>query len=240
MATAFISYVRTDEAAARRLAEELERRGISTASMDKVVAPGQAWTSQLEAAISESDLFFVLVSRESSRSQWVAAETALAISLADQGRTRVIPVLVDRDGEIPALLSHVQGLQFFDPEKSQQQLDVLIRSIDKGQPTERDRTSDLGAQLRYVKASREALEKEISIQASRSAAWSSTIAAVTTALVAVTGLLVAILSVVDLGMDSLVRWALPFGLGVFASILGFLLTAFLRRRVDSRKGREKQ
>ncbi|MGH9382780.1 MAG: hypothetical protein ACRD2N_00590 [Vicinamibacterales bacterium] len=78
------------------------------------------------------------------------------------------------------------------------------------------------------------------MQASRRAAWSSTIAAATGALAAVMGLLVATLSVVDLRMDSLVRWGVPFGFGVFASILAFLLSAFFRRRIDSRQAeREK-
>lgn len=252
MPKAFISYVRADEAAAKRLAQELERRGIRAVSTDQLVAPGEAWTSKVETAISDSDLFFVLLSRESSRSEWLAVETGLAISLADQGRPRVIPVLVNRDAEIPPLLSHVQGLEFFDPEKSQQQLDVLIRSIDKGQPTERDRRSDLEAQRRYLQASRETLNKEVSIQASRRAAWSSTIAAATTALAAVIGgvfLLAVGLRIVDPRMASvnfwtasidsrmylLIRWALPFGLGVLVSILAFLLTAFLRRRLDSRQ-----
>lgn len=235
MTKAFISYARADEDAARRFARELERRGIRETWMDRIVAPGQAWTSQLETAISESDLFFVLVSRESSRSQWVAAETALAISMAEEGRTRVIPVLLDREAEVPALLSYVQGLEFFDPERSQKQLDVLIRSIDRGRPTERDRTLDLEAQLRYVKASREALSKEISIQASRRAVWSSTIAAATTALAAVAGILAGALSVADIKVDSLIRWALPFGLGVLASVLGFILTAYIRRRDTERE-----
>ena len=235
--SAFISHIRSDDDMAKRLAIELERWGIHVAWMDRLITPGRPWTSELETAIAKSDLFFVLISRKSSHSQWVAAEIALAISLAEQGRLRVIPVLVDRDAEIPPLLSHIQALEFFDAERAQPQLDALVLSIQNDAITGDNRAADRQAQLRYIKASREALATEIAEQEIRRANLSSSFAG-TWRLIAslvvgamiggIGGFLGKASTESDLTGAYRSILALTFGLGVLVTALVFLLTASVR------------
>jgi len=174
MTKAFISYARPDEEEARRLGAELEQRGVAVAWLDRLVAPGESWAAQLQRAISESDVFFVLVSTESEKSQWLATETALALSQAAWGRTRVVPVLLDRRARPSDLLQSIQGIELFDRDRSGHQLDALVRSIqsEREQPREPPSTRDLEVQLAQLKTARVALEKEMVLKQSKRAVWS--------------------------------------------------------------------
>ncbi|MBM4325742.1 MAG: toll/interleukin-1 receptor domain-containing protein [Deltaproteobacteria bacterium] len=235
MPQAFISYVRNDEDAARRLGNELERRGLHTSWLDRLVAPGESWIASLEKAISRSDVIFVLVSPESERSQWLASETALALAQAEQGRARVVPVLLDRNVRLPFLLERIQGIEFYDPDRSQRQLDALVQSLQASATQDMDRSArDLTAELAYVKSGRNALAHEIAVHAYTHTVWSSIIATTAVALASMSGLFAAILSLYFIQPAPLRGWALPFALGVFASLACFLLSTVLWHRLIRR------
>ena len=100
--TFFISYSRTDLAAARRLFEGLQEIGADVAWFDKSdLKPGDPWEQAIRNAINGCYLFLPLVSanteaRDESffREEWtVASERARRI----QGRKFIVPVVVDRD-----------------------------------------------------------------------------------------------------------------------------------------------
>lgn len=221
MARAFISHARADEDAARHLADELERRNLQVVSIDRLVAPGESWVAQLENAISQSDVVFVLVSPESEKSQWLSSEIALAIVQAEKGSTRVVPVLVDRKARPPDLLQSIQGIELFDRERSEHQLDALVQLLQSGAAPDKDRWRDL--ELTYVKSSREMLAREKALFASKRAAWS--LKAVDVTIIAgLTGLFAGVLTLAP-------AWALPFGLGVLTGLLGFRLSAVFRWRL---------
>src|SRR5437867_7890091 len=162
MPQAFISYARADEDAAKRLANELARRGVEVRSMDNLVSPGESWAPELQHAIANSDLFLVLVSPQSERSPSIATETAFAVSQAQEGRLTVVPVLLSRKAEPPPLVQHVQGIELFDAQRSQRQLDDLVASLRTESGRQPEQTAeDLKARLQYLRVSREALEKEM-------------------------------------------------------------------------------
>lgn len=237
MARAFISHARADEDAARHLADELERRNLQVVSMDRLVAPGESWVAQLENAISQSDVVFVLVSPESEKSQWLASETALALVQAEKGRTRVVPVLVDRRAQLPDLLQSIQGIELFDRERSQRQLDALVQLLQSGATPDKDRWRDL--ELTYVKASRKMLAEEIALDERKRAVRSLKIVADVTTIAVLAGLFAVIIIVSVLigprgAWAEFNVWALPFGLGVLTGLLGFLLSAVFHRRLTQR------
>lgn len=233
MTQAFISYARSDEEEARRLGAELEARGVNVPRLDRLVPPGESWAAQLQQAISESDVFFVLVSPESEKSQWLATETAIALSQSAQGRTRVVPVLLDRRARPTGLLQSIQGIELFDRERSSHQIDALIRSIEyeREHPRGPSSTPDLEVQLAQLKSARETLEKEMVVHESRRAVWSSTIASAVIVLAALAVSLAVTFRLLDFETDAIGRWTLPFGLGMFASLAASLIFTFLRRRL---------
>lgn len=238
MTQAFISYARADEDAAKRLANELTQRGIQVRSMDNLVSPGESWVPELQNAIAKSDLFLVLVSPQSEHSPWIATETAFAVSQAQKGRPRVVPVLLSRKAKPPLLAQHVQGIELFDEQRWQRQLDDLVESLRRESGRQRDQKAEaLKAELQYLGPSREALEKEMEAQAYRREAnqrdvWASMIAAGLAAFLLV-AMSLATLQIFHV-VKTVSRWILPYGLGVLASAIAFSLSAWFRRRLSER------
>jgi hypothetical protein len=100
--TFFISYSRTDLAAARRLFEGLQDIGADVAWFDKSdLKPGDPWEQAIRNAINGCYLFLPLVSANTEareegffREEWtLASERARRI----QGRKFIVPIVVDRD-----------------------------------------------------------------------------------------------------------------------------------------------
>jgi hypothetical protein len=100
--TFFISYSRTDLAAARRLFSALQEIGAEVAWFDKSeLKPGDDWNQQIRNAINGCYLFLPLVSANTEtreegffREEWaLASERTRRI----QGRKFIVPVVLDRD-----------------------------------------------------------------------------------------------------------------------------------------------
>jgi hypothetical protein len=100
--TFFISYSRTDLAAARQLFAGLQKIGADVAWFDKSdLKPGDDWAQKIRNAINGCYLFLPLVSANTEtreegffREEWtLASERSRRI----QGRKFIIPVVVDRD-----------------------------------------------------------------------------------------------------------------------------------------------
>lgn len=101
-AAIFVSYSRTDLAAARRLFAGLQDIGADVAWFDKSeLKPGDDWERKIRNAVSSCYLFLPLVSANTElreegffREEWtLAGERTRRI----QGRKFIIPVVVDRD-----------------------------------------------------------------------------------------------------------------------------------------------
>jgi hypothetical protein len=120
--TFFVSYSRTDLAAARRLFASLQEIGADVAWFDKSeLKPGDDWERKIRNAINGCYLFLPLVSANTEtreegffREEWtLAAERARRI----QGRKFIVPVVVDRDydgnaGRYQLVPDSFQGVHF--------------------------------------------------------------------------------------------------------------------------------
>jgi len=234
MLNAFISYSRADEAEADRLARNLDRLGVH-AFTDRDIAPGTSWADQLQKNLERSDVVFVLVSPNSEKSEHVAAETALAISRAREGRGVVVPVLLDVKSKPPFFLDHIQGITQFDERKAEQQLQKLVESL--GSQRKEIGSENIQARLAYLNASREALKKEVEIQAASRVAWSTTIASGVVALAAIGTAAATLVTIKGFG-NWLQSPVLAFLLGVLASLVASLVYRYVRQRMASRAARE--
>lgn len=105
----FISYVHEDKAAVVKLYESLKERHV-TLWLDQVeLSPGARFQEEIERALRACDAILVVLSKNSSRSDWVSfegsyfyaqgsAKLIIPIVLDDEGRERAsaIPFLKDR------------------------------------------------------------------------------------------------------------------------------------------------
>lgn len=92
----FMSYSRKDEAVMQHIATFLREQGINVWVDNEKLVPGTAiWEAEIEKAIKAASAIIVVLSPDSKNSEWVRRE----ITLADQYRIRIFPVLVCGDEE---------------------------------------------------------------------------------------------------------------------------------------------
>jgi iron(II)-dependent oxidoreductase len=94
----------------RRIAAFLSKQGIKTWVDNEKLIPGTPiWEEEIEKAIKNASAVVVVLSPDSKSSEWVRRE----ISLADQNRTRIFPVLV-RGNEDSSVTLRLITRQFVD------------------------------------------------------------------------------------------------------------------------------
>src|SRR5437016_274442 len=112
----FLSYARDDQSAVREIAQRLEQAGIKSWIPEKEIKPGDSFPFKIAEAIQSAASVLVFLSPKSSKSEWVNREIALALSETYKGdRKRIIPVLLDKNAEVPFFLKHRQYIDLSDP-----------------------------------------------------------------------------------------------------------------------------
>jgi len=124
----FISHSVADKPIAKRLAHELQAAGLSVWD-DEVLMPGDKWMEKISDAISSSKFVLVLLSKDSVKSSWVSTEAALSVS---QLHKFVIPVLIDKNADIPSYMRDIQALDLSKGDQSKNEIEKLIRIIKQG------------------------------------------------------------------------------------------------------------
>lgn len=107
MAFVFLSYARPDREIARKLADDLPKRGVDVWS-DMEISVGSSWVDAISKKLDEATAILVLITPHSLRSEQVFREWSTAFH---QSR-RVIPVLAGGVSfeELPSELSVIQGV----------------------------------------------------------------------------------------------------------------------------------
>ncbi len=140
----FISYSRKDEAVMRRIANYLGKQGIHVwLDYDRLIPGAPVWEEEIEKAIKAAAAVVVVMSPDSKSSEWVRRE----ISLADQNRKRIFPVLVKGDEDSSVTLRLITR-QYLDLRENEERgLAALCRALSQyldeteGRPQEKSRTN---------------------------------------------------------------------------------------------------
>ncbi|HEX6732218.1 MAG TPA: toll/interleukin-1 receptor domain-containing protein [Pyrinomonadaceae bacterium] len=103
----FISYSRSDSAFVNDLANRLREAGCKVWQDISGLRGGQTWTSAIDRAVRDSDALIVVLSPDSSASEWVRKETLLAMKL----HKPIVPILL-RETEIPVQFVDLQFVDF--------------------------------------------------------------------------------------------------------------------------------
>lgn len=103
----FISYSRSDSVFVRDLANRLREAGCEVWQDISGLRGGQTWASGIDRAVRDSDVLIVVLSPDSSTSEWVRKETLLAMKL----RKPIVPILL-RETEIPVQFVDLQFVDF--------------------------------------------------------------------------------------------------------------------------------
>ena len=103
----FISYSRSDSVFVKDLANRLREAGCTVWQDISGLRGGQTWASGIDRAVRDSDALIVVLSPESSASEWVRKETLLAMKL----HKPIVPILL-RETEIPFQFVDLQFVDF--------------------------------------------------------------------------------------------------------------------------------
>jgi len=113
----FMSYSRKDKDVMQRTVVSLRQQGIKVWVDNEKLIPGTPiWEEEIEKAIKGASAVVVILSPDAKNSEWVRRE----ISLADQNRKRIFPVLVrgDEDSSISLRLITRQFVDLRENEKA--------------------------------------------------------------------------------------------------------------------------
>ena len=103
----FLSYSRVNKDFAAKLAEELKSEGFDIWFDQLDIPPGARWDAEIEKALEESEIFMVIITPASAKSENVLDEIGYAI---DSGK-RILPVLLET-ATLPLRLRRFQYVDF--------------------------------------------------------------------------------------------------------------------------------
>lgn len=150
MSDAFVSYSSQDAPIVERIVDELRKRGKSVWLTSENVLPGQQLASSVEKGLELSTTVVAVLSRASRRSSWVSTEIAWALA----NQKPVIPVLVDKDAEIPSLLHSYQILDMTTSATFERSISQLAEALTA---PEKDNHSESVSREGFIKGEEEIL-----------------------------------------------------------------------------------
>ena len=113
--TVFISYSWKDSDLAARVCEEISKLKRFAVWIDRqAVAPGTRISEAIMQSMKGSDYYVLLLSENSSRSEWVKREISLAFDLSMEKQLTLVPMLLD-SVEVPL---EFRGLLYIDARTS--------------------------------------------------------------------------------------------------------------------------
>ncbi|HEX4606452.1 MAG TPA: NB-ARC domain-containing protein, partial [Candidatus Angelobacter sp.] len=122
----FISYAHSDAGAvAGRLAADLRARGFDVWLDLERATPGASWTRKIETGIDDADVVLALLSKGAFNSDICRAEQLRAL----RKKKRVVPVLAEKDADVPVHLETGQYLRLYEG-NYQGQLALLYAAIE--------------------------------------------------------------------------------------------------------------
>jgi hypothetical protein len=127
----FVSHSHADrQFVETQLLEPLKQLGIRTWYAPDDVPKGASWPAEIRTALSQSTWMIVLVSKNSSGSDWVRLEVDMAVGLGRM-KGRIVPVRLD-DTSLQSVNEYLVPLQAIDARTTSHLANSLAELIDAG------------------------------------------------------------------------------------------------------------
>uniref|UniRef100_A0A3B4ASC7 TIR domain-containing protein n=1 Tax=Periophthalmus magnuspinnatus TaxID=409849 RepID=A0A3B4ASC7_9GOBI len=121
----FCSYSSTDYQWTHALIEELEDRGLRVCDHERDFTAGRPILDNMSESIQQSQKVLLILSAEFVRSRWCLLEANMSMFRDCLQRKPIVPVLLQRDLQVPLHLAHLTCLDVHQPDFRQQLLRVL-------------------------------------------------------------------------------------------------------------------
>lgn len=152
MKTIFISYSAEDKEIVRALSGHLGEVGAKVWLAEEQLMPGDSIADEISKAIDASDAVLFLISGSTSKNRWLSSEMATAIA----HRKRVIPLVLDKNAEVPILLQD----RFYLDLSHQPDFGVVANKIMQSLSRPFDEERAIALRKERVLAEREQLERK--------------------------------------------------------------------------------
>ena len=155
MTTVFLSYSHQDRVAAREFSQALRNAGLDVWLDEEQAVAGESIASAISEAISRSDVVVALLSTRSQESNWLSSEVAAAIAKSK----KVIPVLLDRDVQVPLVLRDRLWLDLSDLAGVQEAAQKIAVSV----ASRTDPSQELRNRADHISVQRAEMEREFEL-----------------------------------------------------------------------------
>ena len=129
----FLSHNSVDKRWVIKLKDDLQRYGVSVWLDKDEIRPGDLFAKALEDGLTDSRAVALIVSPEAMASGWVQAEYYRALSLAQNNRLQLIPVIL-RDADLPDFLEDRNWVDFRQESAYSQSIWKLVWGITGKKP----------------------------------------------------------------------------------------------------------
>jgi tetratricopeptide (TPR) repeat protein len=113
----FCSHRSVDKDRVEEIARTLRERGIDAWLDAWEILPGDSIVGKINTGLENADVFLLFLSKTALDSNWVTTESHAATWARIEGHQRLIPVMLDPDAPVPALLSHLLRVDAGDIER---------------------------------------------------------------------------------------------------------------------------
>ncbi len=127
----FISHASEDkERFVLEFAKKLRSKGVD-AWVDKwEIKPGDSIVEKIfEEGIKNCDVFIIVLSKYSANKKWIKEELNSAVIKRIEGKTRIIPIIIDEDVGVPTSLKHLMWVKVRDLSNYEKEFQQILKTI---------------------------------------------------------------------------------------------------------------
>jgi len=139
VASVFVSYSSADYGVAQEVERNLEANGLSVFDTQAFSA-GNVWINEVDGALKTADALIAIISSNYSSSAYATSEWTAALA----GDKRIIPVIIESNARVPALLAPYLGIDISDPRTRADKLRLLAEQIKTMSNSPGSRTTEIG------------------------------------------------------------------------------------------------
>lgn len=154
MSRVFLSHSNKDKSFVRKLAADLRANGHTVWIDEAEINVGDSLIGKIRDGLDNVDYVAAVLSKNSIESEWVKKELEIASNREiEEKRVIVLPLLIDKV-ELPGFLKGKFYADFTDPDKYDEMLELLRRSLGDSKPKATSDSQDVDSIMAELKAAK--------------------------------------------------------------------------------------
>ena len=236
----WITYSYNDRAFVGKLKSLLKNSGLEFQETEHEILPGDNIVDTIYKSIKDSEIIFIIISKDSYERVWFSTELGIIISeLRNNPCKRIFPILIDKGAHIPPFIDHYQYLDLSDKNNFDLNIERLKKALKSPKEQELNIAEKDNQRFNLYKSKQELLKREEEYYENKKVERQRlvTLTTLMTIIVAFVVLFVFIISnktIFKLDGNNLIS---SFILIIVGSFTGAIISLILNRRKENNDGR---